>query len=48
MPDPWEDHAQWWQDEFTDGVDPEYTEQILPADPAAPSELGPDARRRGR
>jgi len=26
----WEDHAQWWQDEFTDGVDPEYTEQILP------------------
>ena len=28
--DPWEEHAQWWQDEFTDGVDPEYTEQILP------------------
>ncbi len=26
----WEDHARWWQDEFTDGVDPEYTEQILP------------------
>ena len=26
----WEEHAQWWQDEFTDGVDPEYTEQILP------------------
>ena len=26
----WETHAQWWQDEFTDGVDPEYTEQILP------------------
>ncbi len=30
MPDPWEAHAEWWQREFTDGVDPEYTEQILP------------------
>ncbi|MGB6057203.1 MAG: class I SAM-dependent methyltransferase [Microthrixaceae bacterium] len=29
-PDPWEAHAKWWQDQFTDGVDPEYTEQILP------------------
>ena len=29
-PDPWESHATWWQDQFTDGVDPEYTEQILP------------------
>jgi SAM-dependent methyltransferase len=29
-PDPWESHARWWQDQFTDGVDPEYTEQILP------------------
>ena len=28
--DPWEQHAQWWQDEFTDGVDAEYEEQILP------------------
>jgi SAM-dependent methyltransferase len=26
----WDDHALWWQREFTDGVDPEYTEQILP------------------
>jgi len=26
----WEDHADWWQREFTDGADPEYTEQILP------------------
>ncbi len=26
----WNDHATWWQDEFTDGVDPEYNEQILP------------------
>ena len=26
----WERHAQWWQDHFTDGADPEYTEQILP------------------
>ncbi len=30
MTDPWEHHAEWWQREFTDGVDPEYTEQILP------------------
>jgi SAM-dependent methyltransferase len=29
-PDPWEQHAQWWQDKFTDGVDAEYEEQILP------------------
>ena len=28
--DAWEVHAQWWQDEFTDGADPEYVEQILP------------------
>lgn len=27
---PWDRHAQWWQDEFTDGADPEYTDQILP------------------
>ncbi|MEX1216882.1 MAG: class I SAM-dependent methyltransferase [Acidimicrobiales bacterium] len=26
----WETHADWWQREFTDGVDPEYTEQIIP------------------
>jgi SAM-dependent methyltransferase len=26
----WEDTAEWWQREFTDGADPEYTEQILP------------------
>lgn len=26
----WESHARWWQDEFTDGADPEYVEQILP------------------
>ncbi|MGH1505271.1 MAG: class I SAM-dependent methyltransferase [Acidimicrobiales bacterium] len=31
MTDSWNDHtAEWWQREFTDGVDPEYTEQILP------------------
>ena len=28
--EPWEAHARWWQDQFTEGVDPEYTEQILP------------------
>ena len=26
----WERHADWWQREFTDGADPEYTEQIIP------------------
>ena len=27
---PWETHARWWQEGFTDGADAEYTEQILP------------------
>ena len=26
----WDHHAQWWVDGFTNGVDPEYTEQIIP------------------
>src|SRR3954452_7079997 len=26
----WDEHAGWWQQEFTDGADPEYEEQILP------------------
>src|SRR3954447_14517962 len=26
----WEEHAGWWQEGFTGGVDAEYTEQILP------------------
>ena len=26
----WEESAAWWIEEFTDGVDPEYVEQILP------------------
>ena len=26
----WERHAAWWQEEYTDGADPEYEEQILP------------------
>lgn len=26
----WDDHAQWWIDGFTGGVDAEYTEQIIP------------------
>lgn len=26
----WQQSAEWWQREFTDGVDPEYTDQILP------------------
>jgi SAM-dependent methyltransferase len=28
--DRWEQHALWWQREFTAGADPEYEEQILP------------------
>jgi ubiquinone/menaquinone biosynthesis C-methylase UbiE len=28
--DPWTLHAEWWQAQFTGGVDAEYTEQILP------------------
>jgi SAM-dependent methyltransferase len=28
--DLWEDHAAWWIEEFTNGADPEYEEQILP------------------
>jgi SAM-dependent methyltransferase len=36
MPDDlWEAHAGWWQEGFTDGADPEYTEQILPMAAAA-------------
>jgi SAM-dependent methyltransferase len=35
--DLWEDHAGWWIDGFTEGADPEYTEQILPL---AAAELG--------
>lgn len=30
MSDPWEQHAGWWQQGFTEGADAEYTEQILP------------------
>ena len=26
----WEANAAWWQEEFTDGADPEYVEQIVP------------------
>jgi SAM-dependent methyltransferase len=26
----WDEHAGWWQRNFTDGADPEYEEQILP------------------
>ena len=28
--EPWEAHAGWWQQAFTDGADAEYTEQIVP------------------
>jgi SAM-dependent methyltransferase len=26
----WEQHAEWWQRHYTGGIDPEYSEQILP------------------
>ena len=26
----WERHADWWQAQFTNGADPEYSDQILP------------------
>ncbi len=26
----WDRHAQWWQDGYTDGTDPEYVEQLIP------------------
>lgn len=26
----WDQHADWWQREFTDGADPEYDEQVIP------------------
>ena len=26
----WEEQAGWWQEEFTDGADPEYVEQLVP------------------
>jgi ubiquinone/menaquinone biosynthesis C-methylase UbiE len=28
--DSWEDVSRWWQDNFSEGADPEYEEQILP------------------
>lgn len=30
MDDLWEAHAQWWIDGFTEGADPEYSDQIIP------------------
>ncbi len=30
LKDLWDSHAGWWQRGFTDGVDAEYTEQIIP------------------
>ncbi len=28
--DSWEQHAEWWQEGFTEGADEEYEEQIIP------------------
>jgi ubiquinone/menaquinone biosynthesis C-methylase UbiE len=41
-----EDTAGWWQREFTDGVDPEYTEQIIPIvmNQLGRDRIGPSAR----
>jgi SAM-dependent methyltransferase len=41
MADSWETHAGWWQEHFTDGVDAEYEEQILPI---AEAQLGATTR----
>ena len=43
-PSLWEQHAEWWQDEFTDGADPEYEEQILPLAAQLLAGYGPCAR----
>ena len=39
--DLWETNADWWQDGFTDGADPEYEEQILPLARRAPRRRPP-------
>ena len=46
--DLWEQNAQWWQDGFTDGADPEYEEQILPLDGGVPRRRAARPRRRDR
>lgn len=38
----WEDVAEWWQEKFTDGADPEYVEQILPLVAEELTSLGPE------
>lgn len=30
MSSEWDGHAKWWQDDFTEGADPEYADQIVP------------------
>lgn len=30
MSDPWDEHATWWRENFTEGADPEYEEQLIP------------------
>ena len=44
--DLWETHADWWNDGFTDGADPEYEEQILPLAAARARRRATGARRR--
>src|SRR4051812_33246096 len=41
----WEEHAGWWQEGFTGGVDAEYTEQILPMAAAELAAVGGGPRR---
>jgi hypothetical protein len=48
MGDLWEEHADWWIDGFTAGVDPEYEEQILPMAAAGLAGARKGARRRHR
>ena len=44
----WEQHAGWWQREYSAGADPEYEDQILPAGGRPRPRSAPGARRRVR
>ena len=46
--DSWEEHAAWWIEGYTDGADPEYVEQILPARGRRTGRGAAGARRRVR
>jgi SAM-dependent methyltransferase len=39
----WEAHSRWWQESFTEGADPEYTEQMVPLLSELLSAAGPSS-----